>query len=169
MSDPTRTYVPETLLAQIVVDYLGVELDSEIVGQGDKAMLTVFDGACGLVTFFDPMSIDEADRIVVECTDGETMSEAPANGIFQIEVGLKTQCAQKTLKADYQKHFDRLNALRDNLFSPTLAEDLLTHCPGTGIYIEFVQPRRSLSTKATTDFWMYSGTVFRINSHARDN
>jgi len=67
---------------------------------------------CPVVTFIDPMSIDDANRIVVMSPDATTMVESPGNCEVTIEVGIKSQWAQPSMAADYAAHFQRVNVVR---------------------------------------------------------
>lgn len=124
---------------------------------------------CQIVTFYDPMSIDDADRLTVMVPDSET--DAPDPGCFSatVDIGLKTLWTQPTVKDDFCKHFARLNDVRDKLILQPA--DILTRISPyipPGIELNRIQPRKKFSThiaESTAAKWIYSGTTFIINGY----
>jgi len=100
---------------------------------------------CPAVSFFDPMSIDEANRIVVDVPSVETNPASPGNIIVRADCVIKSQWAQPTYAADRAAHFERVNEVRDKLMPSDLRTRLALFAPD-GIGIEYVQPRRQFST-----------------------
>ncbi|MDE2106984.1 MAG: hypothetical protein KGL39_57790 [Patescibacteria group bacterium] len=118
-----------------------------------------------VVTFWDPMSIDEANRFIVMIESAEMQPESPANFKAKGVVTTKSRWAQKTIAADFKSHFDRVNWVRDPLMSPTLADDLTTqlNASGGGVVVDFFQPKRQFATEKTLEGWVYSDTFFELN------
>lgn len=152
MSEGSR-YDFEIAMSGVVVDYLVDRLDATVT---DK---------CPVVSFIDPMSIDEADRIIVLPPSGETIPESTGNFAGQVDVAVKTRWTQPTLADCMARHFNRLRAVRDKLFAPDIIAAL--DALGDGIGIDFVQPRKAFTTKVTTDNWIYSETNLTVNAFFR--
>jgi hypothetical protein len=162
-------YDIENAAADVVVAYLRSVVDAAIQNVDDK------DGnpQSIIVTFYDPMSVDEANRIVVRCPDGETMKESMANGGLSVEVGIKSQWKQPTIEADFEAHFARVAEVRDKLFPVDLIERLNAAAaaadpPITGIGIDYVAQGRKLYTDVR-EGWLYSETGFQMNYFMANN
>jgi hypothetical protein len=145
----------EIATAELVAAYLKGAVDEEVLPSD----------ACPVVTFFDPMSVDEADRVVVMVPSADTSTESPGNFNANVECGIKTQWKQKTLAADFGKHFARVKEVRDKLFPSDLIDQLIAASPN-GLGVDFVQPRRQFITRIS-EGWIYSETAFQINCFAK--
>lgn len=162
-------YDIENAAAAVVVAYLRSIVDPAVhlvKGRGDEYFSII-------VAFYDPMSVDEANRIIVQCPNGETMPESMANGSMTVEVGIKSQWTQKTIVADFAAHFARVAEVRDKLFPSDLIERLNAAAaaavpPITGIGIDYVAQGRKLHTDVRED-WIYTETGFTMNYFMSDN
>jgi hypothetical protein len=96
-----------------------------------------------VVTWFDPMAVDENARIVCMATRGRTQVESPGNAQYEANVAVKTLWTQATMDADFTEHDRRVNIVFDKLMSATLADDL-DAAIADGFGIDFVQPVRDL-------------------------
>ncbi|MEI8289578.1 MAG: hypothetical protein WCH99_08890 [Verrucomicrobiota bacterium] len=153
-------YDIEIASAQLFADYL-------------NALCSVADGyvmeakKCPIVTFFDPMSVDDADRCTVMCPDADI--DIADTGRFKatMDIGLKKLWAQPTIKADFDVHFQRVQDVRDKLMPIDIVTRLKPFLPD-GMVIDFVQPRRQFKThiaESTQAKWIYSGTMFDIEGY----
>ena len=153
MSD-LRRYDFEFPVAEVLAQFLDANIDESITEN------------CPVVTFFDPMSIDDANRIIILINDGETMAESPANCEITAEVVVKSQWSQAEMTANFKAHQERVNVVRDRLLAPSLQADmnvaLLTH----GVYVDFLQPRRNYSSSVYQEGFITSSTRLRINCFA---
>ena len=143
---------PEIALADTLTGYIKSILSGDI-----------FE-TCPAVTFFDPMSIDDADRIVVQVPSCDTMAESAGNFDLIAEVGIKTQWAQVSVTDDMKKHFDRVSALRDILSASNIKDRLESFQPD-GFKVDFVNPSRAGSTKVF-EGWIFTDTKMQIAAHA---
>lgn len=153
-------YDIEVASAKMFADYLE-ELCSTDVGQIMDAK------ACPIVTFFDPMSVDDADRLVVMCPDA--VIDVNDRGCFAatIDIGIKTLWTQATIKKNFDIHFQRVNDVRDKLMPNDIIDRLTPFFP-TGMVVNFVQPRRNFKThiaESSAAKWIYSSSVFDINGY----
>lgn len=141
-------YDAEMAVAQMVADYLTANVAS-------------FDASvCPIVTFFDPMSIDEANRVVVMVPSVSTDVAHPGSFVATVEVGIKSRWAQESVATDFENHFGRSNDVRDKL----MVASPWTHLTApAGIGLHFVQPVRQFSTRITEDHWIYSDVTLTIN------
>lgn len=144
----------ETQAAQVVADYLSTGLDPAITNISP------------VVTFFDPMSIDQSNRIVVMCPNGSTLAEQPGNAEMQVEVGVKSRWLQATIAADFAAHFTRLNAVRALLFRRDAEFQSQLKAPH-GIGVNAILNKREFSTQVYKEGWIYSETTLRVEMFAR--
>lgn len=152
-------YDVETAAATLFANYLNAVASTQPGYVLDPA-------ACPIVTFFDPMSVADADRVVVMCPTATT--DIPDAGRFQatMDIGVKTQWTQATITAQFKMHFARVNDVRDKLMlAPlALATALVPYLP-QGMAVDFVQPQKHFSThiaESSTSKWIYSGTQLDI-------
>lgn len=138
----------EPLISQTIVSYLVDVLDPSILA------------ICPAVTFYDPMSIDEDNRIVVQVPNAVAAPENPAVGEALVEVGMKSRWNQPTYADDMSEHFSRVSAVRAALIAAGL-EQLLTQTDG--FKVQWQKPRINFTTRVTTDGWIYSETQFPMN------
>jgi hypothetical protein len=118
-----------------------------------------------VVTFFDPMAVDEANRFVIEIPSAATMAESPGNFSGTCQCTVKSRWTQKTLAADMAAHFDRSNWMRDALMSIALVNDLNTAAGNNaGWRLDYIQPKREFST-VVAEGWAYSDVKFTFNGH----
>lgn len=120
--------------------------------------------ACPVVTFFDPMSVDDADRVVVMCPDAETDAAEPGHFTATVDVGIKTLWKQASIKADFLKHFARVKDVRDKLNAVGII-GLLTPLMPAGMALDFVNPKKRFKThiaESSAAKWIYSGAEFEI-------
>jgi hypothetical protein len=132
--------------------------------QGSVAPTT--SGPSPIVTYFDPMSVDEANRIVIFVPSGETMLECAGDGTLAIEVGIKSRWLQPTVNADFAAHWSRVKDVRDSLFPSDLATRLNNAAAAmnpamTGFVVNFIKPVRAFHTRVM-DGWLYSETSFQM-------
>jgi hypothetical protein len=121
--------------------------------------------ACPIVTFYDPMSIDDADRLTVMSTSGDTDIYDRGRFTALIDVGLKTLWTQATIQADFKRHRERLNDVRDKLMPLDIITRLQPFLPD-GMNVDFVQPKKQYEThvaESTQAKWIYSCTKFEVN------
>lgn len=142
-------YDAEIVVSQAVVDYLRsiVDLDIQAVSP--------------VVTFFDPMSVDEANRVVVFAPAGETNVEAAGHFGLEVECGLKSRWAQPSVAEDFQGHFERVNEVRDKICPADLLDRINAQMP-SGAALDFVNPGRTFTT-AIRQGWIYSESRFRVS------
>lgn len=142
------SFSPEDAVAETVVAYLRAMVDPDI------------QALCPVVSFMDPMSIDEAHRVVVEVPAVATNAASPGSMTATVECGVKSQWSQPTLAADKAAHFARVAEVRDKLMPASLAAALAEYAPaGTGI--NYAQPRRQFATRVATG-WFYSSATLQI-------
>jgi len=155
-----RRYDVEWAAAPVFAQYLLNKLDPAIVASAP------------VITFFDPMSGDEAQRIVVTVLKGNSQKESPANYAFACKVTVKSRWAKSTVQNDMAAHFDRTNWVRDVLSANTLVNDLnaIAAAPLSGVFVgggglvfDFIQPRRDFDTDVRENGWIYSDTLFGFN------
>lgn len=117
-----------------------------------------------VVTYFDPMSVDEANRIVVEIPTVTLQPESPGNFGGTCKVTAKSQWTQKTVKNDFTSHFSRVSMLRQALLSDELMDDVnaLAAAGQIGITLDYIQPKREFETKVAEHGWIYSDMTFRF-------
>ena len=139
----------EIAISQIVADFLTSVLDGDLLA------------ACPAVTFFDPMSVDEANRIVVQIPDGETGADDPGTGAVMVNLVVKSQWKQAGGKEDMATHFDRVNKVRDQMMRADLKDQLNALAP-SGVGIAFVQPKRSFHTTIRQG-WTVSEDQIQVN------
>lgn len=140
--------------AQIVADYLSEVLDASITN------------ICPVVTFFDPMSVQDAHRIVVMVPNGSTDSAQPGSAEMLVEVGVRSRYRQTIIQQDFADHFERLNAVRSALFVENLAAVLDIGSPA-GIGICHATNKKDFQTNIYGEGWIYSQTSFRITLFAK--
>lgn len=153
-------YDVEMAASQLFADYLEA-LCSTGAGQ-------IMDpNGCSIVTFFDPMSIADDDRVVVMVPNAVTDSPDPGCFVATMDIGLKTLWAQATIANDFEVHFARLNDVRDKLMPVDLMNRLTPYLPD-GMNLNFIQRSKQFSThiaESSTAKWIYSGTIFTISGY----
>lgn len=141
-------YDSETASGQMVAEYLAAVLDPSTVA------------ASPVVTFYDPMSIDEANRIVVMVPSVDTDPASPGNLSITVEVVVKTQWTEPTVANDRAAHFERVNDVRDKLMAANMPTWLTVYEPA-GLGLSYVQPRRRFSTRIM-EGWFVSETSIQL-------
>lgn len=126
----------------------------------DEAVLSV----CPVVTVFDDMSNDEADRIVVRCESGETKTSGPANAVCVVDVVVKTLLRQPSMQDDVTKHFERVNAVRDAL---TVADtdDAVNAYSEDGIAVDRIEPVRRFETRIVNGDGGFIESKLELQTH----
>ncbi len=149
----------EIPLAELVVNYLNSVCAVQAGGVLDATI-------CPIVTFYDPMSVDQADRVIITVPHGETYAEQGGNFKALVETYQKTLWTQKTLADDMAKHFARVNEVRDKYFAPNII-DLMSDLPVAGITVGFVNPRMQFNTKTLGERggWITSETAFELQGY----
>lgn len=147
-----RRYEPEWALAEIFESYLDEVLDEELFSKSP------------VVTFFDPMAQDEAERVVVLVHDVETSADGVSNFAAVVEVTVKSQLKKPTLAEDMAAHFERTKAVRDVLCATNLMTELDAVDDGLGV--DGVNKRRGMRTQLA-DGWIYSETKLTVKCFAR--
>jgi hypothetical protein len=154
-----QRYDIEWALAPAVAAYLQGKIDPAI------------QAVSPVITFFDPMAVDEANRIIVEIPQAKTMKEARGNFSGACKVTVKSRWSKPTVKADFSAHYDRTNWTRDSIISPTLVTDLnssalsLATAAGqssAGFTLDFQQPEIVFQTDVR-EGWIYSEATFNFN------
>lgn len=151
-------YDIEIATAQCLTSYLQALLTAEI---DDLPM----QEKCPVVTFYDPMSIQEDDRIIVRVATSQSNAESPGNFAAAVELALKSQWKQPTLSADFARHFARLNALRSVIWVQGLAAELAPYTPA-GFAVNFVDNTRQNQTEIMTNNLILSVTAFNLRGLA---
>jgi hypothetical protein len=145
-------YDIETAVAQCFADYLKSTVEAPILA------------ICPVVTFFDPMSIDDAHRIIVHCDTAQSDPTSVGNFDCRVSVDVKSQWTQENIAVDFQAHFRRVNEVRDKLW-PAILLASLQALQSDGLLIEYPQPRRDLSTKIFKDSnFLLSETAFNVRA-----
>lgn len=136
----------EWILAGVFVAFVQANISSGIIT------------ASQIVTWMDPMAVDEADRVIVTVPDGQSEDYMVANGQFNVEIGVKTQFAQATLQdQDVTKHRSRVIAVRSLLWTDTLIADLTAAAAGA-MGFNFIQPQRSFKSQVMAqNLWSETG------------
>lgn len=156
-----QRYDIEWALAPVVASYLQGKLDPAIVA------------ASPVITFFDPMAVDEASRIIVEIPQCQTMKELQGNFNGSCNVTVKSRWTKPTVAADFPAHYNRTNFTRDALMSAMLAADLNSAAavlaaaagqPSVGFNLDFVQPVFTFKTDVR-EGWIYSEASFKFNGY----
>jgi hypothetical protein len=148
-----RRYDMEPLVSAALVEYVKETVDPAILKD------------CPAVTFYDPMSVDDASRIVIQCHEGETLGDLPANFNATVECVVRSQWCQETLPADLQKHWDRVNKVRDTLFYPAMVEGI--NAKAVALAVTWVAPRRGFHT-SIMEGWAVSTTTLTLKGHFTD-
>lgn len=135
------------------------------ISEAVKALLVAnvaeaFQLDCPVVTFYDPMSIDEANRCVVQVPECHPVQEHAGNFEATVEVGIKAQWAQASVAEDLASHNARCRAFRSVLLSNTLAEEIEAQAGGK-FSVWFVDPEKQMRTEVREN-WYYSPTIFKI-------
>lgn len=142
---------------------LAESLANFLRGHLDAAM----QAECPVVAFTDPMSLDEAHRIVVRVLGGESDALSCATIAARAVVIVKSRWTQPTLQNDFVEHSARTNAVRDALAAGDLL-DRLALSPVTGLAYDFVFPTRTMSTEIFTEGWIVSETELTIKIHVTE-
>jgi hypothetical protein len=152
-------YDLEIPVAKLFADYLNAQCNISPGGVLDTTL-------CSIVTFYDPMSIDEADRVIVTVPDAETYPEQGGNFDATVEIYQKTLWTQKTIQAAMTLHFLRVNEVRDKLFAPDIIARMVGIEPA-GLVVNFVNPRMRFSTKTIGDDggWIASETTLAVKGY----
>jgi hypothetical protein len=109
-------------------------------------------GGIPIVSFYDPMAVDDADRCVVICEGGKVPDYTLGNFELGVEVGLKTIWATPSLAADLEKHKLRLTSLRNILCIATA--DLITSLNAVapvGFLVTYVNKGRDIKTSSNDE------------------
>lgn len=144
----------EKAVVETVVAYASATLDQDFVA------------GIPVVAFYDPMAIDDADRIIVSCEIGETKQSGPSNAVVQVEVGVKTRLEQPDMADAISGHFVRVNAVRD-IFNVSSLEDELHENAADGIAITNVEPVRRFGT-TMSDGSAYSRLEMNVHCHTTE-
>lgn len=123
-------------------------------------------GRCPIVTFFDPMSVADADRVIVMCPNASTDTSDKGRFEATLDIGIKTLWKQATVKTDFAKHFSRVKDIRDKLM-PEIGTllGLVTPFVPAGMSVDFIEHRiqfKSHIAESTTAKWIYSGTFIEL-------
>ena len=123
--------------------------------------------ASPVVTIFDPMAVDEANRFVVEIPKAQTMNEEMGNFNATCKCTVKSRWARVTVQGDLNAHFNRSNWLRDALMADSLVADLATLliAGGGGLVIDFIQPKKNMETVVQENGFIYSHFTFDFNGY----
>ena len=138
----------EGLVADTVCDYIKATLSAAI------------QATCPVVTFHDPMSIDDANRIIVMVPSGITPDYAPGNFSVSLEVGTKTQWSQMSMQTDWTNHMAAVSAVRNILWDDGLEAALDTQA-ADAIGFNRAMPDRRIATEVREQ-WYYTPTVVNL-------
>ena len=118
---------------------------------------------CPIVTFYDPMSVDDANRMTIMVPNAATDVPQPGRFVGSIDMGLKTIWTQPTIKSDFANHRARLKDIRDKLLPADLLTRLAPYLPN-GMAIDFVHPQKRFTSHIAEAGanWIYSGTIFEV-------
>lgn len=147
-------YDAEMTLAQTIADYL------------NDVVYDPFRAASPIVTFFDPMSQDEANRIIVIVPSADTNVEDAATFMCEAEIGNKTILSQPTMQQDFADHYARVNAVRDKFYPTDLVSRLQAKAPD-GFKINYVNPARKFVTQIGD--YLYSALHLSIKCYVTAN
>jgi hypothetical protein len=114
---------------------------------------------CPVVTFYDPMSIDEASRCIVQTPTVQTAQEWSGNFEARIELGIKSQWTQATLAEDTATHAARVKAFRAVLLQSDFGD--LLGVAATTFSVWFVNPDAPMATDPREN-WFYSELILTI-------
>lgn len=119
-----------------------------------------------IVTWFDPMAIDDASRVVCICQSATSHETGAGNFSADVEVGVRTNWNQPTVQADMASHFDRVAQVRDVLNDDTdaLVAGIAAQC-AAGFTVSFVNVRREYATEVNEGNY-YSSVKLSIECHA---
>lgn len=119
---------------------------------------------CPPVTFFDPMSLDEAHRCVIQVPSAQSSSEFGAGNFeAEVEIVVKSRWAQPTMTADWEAHNARVKAYRDAMLSDTITRG--QGITGDEIDVYYVGSEVGCNTSvrgAREGGWFVTSTTVRI-------
>ena len=142
-------------------------LNCAVIGYLKSTVADSTQGQAPIVGFYDPMSYtDEGSRIIVMTPDVQT-AVTQTGFAATVEIGVRSQWAQTTLKADMDAHFARVNDVRSCLLAPDITAQMGTVAP-SGLIIEQVRPARKYSTSAKLENWIVSFTELTIQGAIHD-
>lgn len=118
-----------------------------------------------VVTWFDPMAVDDANRVVVFATRGTAPNNLSSNCDMSVEIGVKSRWAQKTLAADIAAHGARLSDVRNALLEQGLAGDADLQVPGMGIIN--IDNTRQYESDVIDNGWIISKTTLTVSVFAK--
>jgi len=144
----------EKAAAETVVAYLSQKVDASITA------------SCPIVSYFDISSIEELDRIVVDCTSGQSATNSPSTIEQGLEIVITSTWHEKTIVDDFQTHFDRVGAVRDKMFSETITADV--DALASGIGIDYVFPQWHFRTTVREGF-IVTETTLTFSGFLRDD
>lgn len=142
----------ERAICETVAAYLEGVLDAALIA------------AAPVVSFYDPMALDDADRITVICERGETKASQPGNFTAQVEVGVKTRLEQPDMANVISTHFERVNAVRDVFSVADPAGDVSAHNVA-GIEVTHIESVRRFSTDMGSEVFIYSKLELTIHGN----
>jgi len=116
--------------------------------------------ACPIVNFFDPMDVDDADRVTVDVENADTDDTDSGRFEADVSIGVKTLWHQPSIGADMLLHFARLNDVRDKLMTANLVTLLAAYAPA-GVVIDAVEHKKRLKSGKFKMFW-FSQTIVTV-------
>ena len=147
-----RRYDPEFAVADRFKAYLEATLSEALTLKSP------------VVTFYDPMAQDDAARIVVFPQEFDSETNSPQNWSGEVQITVKSQCAQKTMKKDIEAHADKTNEVREALLRSEMLTELNN---GVGLGISFISRAMKFKTDVVQG-WIYSDAIFDVKCHARE-
>ena len=136
-----RRYDIDSAVADAFVAYLAAKIDPAL------------QNVSPVITIFDPMAVDEANRFIVEVKNWKTDPASPGMFTGQVKCVTKSRWNKPTWQADRIAHYDRFNWMTDVLMSSTLADDVSTNT--AGVVIDFIKPSREF-TPVVHEGFIYS-------------
>jgi hypothetical protein len=121
-----------------------------------------------VVTWFDPMAIDEGNRVVCICESVSSAPESPGNLTATVEIGVRSSWAQPTVDLDMAAHFSRVNQVRDVFNAPqsNLIADISNLCE-SGVVVSYVNQAREYRTEVNEGNY-YSSLMLTIKCVATE-
>ena len=151
-------YDIEGACAQSMADWLNSACNPAVIGPNATPPILV-------VTFFDPMSIDEDSRLVIEVPNATTDTLDIASWQATYRFTLKSRWRQSTLEdnespgftnGDWTNHLARTNEVRDKLLARNMVTLLNAQiaADGGGFSLWQVMPQRRFNTNVVDHYFV---------------
>ncbi len=117
-----------------------------------------------VIAFFDPMAIDEANRIVIESPKALVDRSSADNFSAAVKITVKSQLGQIGTLEDLKAHFQRVNEVRGKLFGDTFCADV--SALSAEVVITDCLPKFEFETDYTRVGFIFSETTITLNGYA---